>query len=326
MITEEIIEQYADEWLTAGEIESKLGISKSSVFTWSSRGFIRAMPIDGAMHNEPRLRYHAGDCIKRRMKRSKPKPFKRRVVNGITIFRCNKCEQWLQKDSFYNDNNSIHGIITSCKKCYRDDRNKKGRTEEQKRRYNENEKAQMRRWREMAKLATEWNNNPMIDAKIVIDIIDEIRPHMTDTDICIEAGVHAETIRALRRSASKDRPVKLSTVDNLFTGLDEVAATQKIHEYIDKHRPRWHDNYDYCRLCFRTQVAHAARGYCNTCYRQRNNPEYKPLVENRWSKRHPYCVRCEQTTSKYAARGLCNACYQYERKLDRTHLYQKDFE
>lgn len=324
MITDEIIEKYSDDWMTAAEISELIGVSKSSIFTWSSRDLIRSIEIEDAKQHEPRMKYHVGDCITKRMKRNTPKPFKRKIVNGITIYRCNKCECWKQKDLFYSDERSIHGIHTHCKDCYRRMRNEKGRTAEQKKQYNENEKAQLRRWRQMSRDATAWNANPMVDAKMVVDLIDRVRPHMNDTDICMEAGVHLETVRAIRRSASKDRPVKLSTVDGLFTGLEELGAQQELYDYIDKHRPRWHDDYDYCCMCFRTSVAHAARGYCQTCYRNRNDAAYKPLVEDRWSMRHASCVRCKQTNSRYAARGLCNACYQHEYKHNGLDKYELD--
>lgn len=326
MISDEIIEKYSDEWMTASEINKLIGISKSTIFTWSCRNLIRSAPIEGAMQNEPRMKYHVGDCIVKRQKRRTPKPFKRRVVNGITIYRCTKCEEWKQRDGYYDDKHSVHGIHTHCKKCYRAMRNAKGRTAEQQHRYNENEKAQMRRWRQMAKDATAWNANPMVDARMVVELIERVRPNSTDTEMCIEAGVHIETVRAIRRSASKNRPVKLSTVDGLFTGLQELPAQQELYDHIDKHRPRWHDDYDYCHMCFRTSIAHAARGYCQTCYRNRNDENYKPLVENRWSQRHACCTRCKQTSSKYAARGLCNACYQHEKKRGTLDNYQLDCE
>lgn len=326
MISDEIIEKYSDEWMTASEINKLIGVGKSTIFTWSCRNLIRSMPIEGVPKNHTRMKYHVGDCIAKRQNRQTPKPFKRRVVNGITIYRCTKCEQWKQVDGFYGDKHSVHGIHTRCKQCYRAMRNAKGRTAEQKKRYNENEKAQMRRWREMAREATDWNANPVIDAQMVVDLIERVRPHMNDTDICVEARVHIETVRAIRRQASKGRPVNLSTVDKLFTGLQELPAQQELYEYIDKHRPRWHDDHDYCRLCFRTSVAHAARGYCQTCYRNRTNENYKPMVENRWAQRHGCCVRCKQTTSKHAARGLCNACYQYELKRGVLDNYPLDCE
>lgn len=47
-----------------------------------------------------------------------PKYKPTRIIDGLTYYKCNKCNEWFQKDGFYEDKRRLIGICSSCKQCH----------------------------------------------------------------------------------------------------------------------------------------------------------------------------------------------------------------
>lgn len=71
------------------------------------------------MHNRPHT-----DAAKAKMSaahKGKPRPWKHRPtqeVDGVLLYRCSSCEQFLPKEDFHRDGRTLLGIKTQCKGCH----------------------------------------------------------------------------------------------------------------------------------------------------------------------------------------------------------------
>lgn len=322
---DELIEQYADSFLSAGEISKLLDADRNTIQKWHRAGKVRMMRVENAKKHQPFKLYHVGDCISARLKHRKPKPFKYRSVDGVVEYCCNTCDVWKPRDDFYEDKrNKYHGILSQCKECHNRLARERNRTKLSRDADRERSKRLMRERADAARAATEWAANPTIPAKLVADAINRVRPGVTDALVSLEAGMHEDTIRNVRRKADRDAMMFLSTVDTIFTNLNERDVFYEITSMLDDVRPRWHKNYDYCQMCLRTVTPFVASGLCSTCYRHRKDPDYRPVVESDWSIRFVRCQSCQCTDSKHSAHGLCRRCYQMHRKRNTLHVFAGD--
>lgn len=315
MITDQIIEQYADSYMSSREISDLLGIDRNTIQRWSAKGKVRMRPVEKRERHKPFHLYHVGDCIAVRLKRPKPKPFKHRRVNDVIEYCCNTCNEWKQRDGFYDDKrNEQHGILSQCKACHNRLARERSFNPKNRAASNRRARARMHKRAADAKAATAWSENPTIPARLVVEAIDRVRPNNTDPEISVEAQMHPDTIRNARRKANRGGSMFLNTVDTIFTNLNERDEFISITAYLDEIRPRWHEKYDYCQLCLRTKIPYMAKGMCTTCYRNYKKPGYKPMVESAWSLKYVHCVNCHCTDSRHAAKGYCGRCYQHHQR------------
>lgn len=315
-----LVEQYADVWMTAVEIERTFdGLKRSTIQPWSRAGDIRSREILPRPKHSAWFEYNVADCIVARHKRRRCKPFlRRRKDDGRMEFRCNVCTKWKDEDEFYDNyrkDRDNHGKLTYCKQCH-NDRMSKVRAENPEVR--ERERLRFRekyaRQREHMRAAQEWRATAEIDAQKIIDIIDAQFPDDTDRLIAERAGVHTDMVRQIRRRARQGKQSKITSAEKLLIGLDLKSEATRLIDEAWGEQPKWHKDWPYCQKCLRINVTYMAAGLCSTCYRQRNNPDYIPPVETSWSMRYPYCQRCETTERRHVARGLCGKCWQIMRK------------
>jgi len=317
VVSDELIEKYADSYLPIHMITDLINVNRNTLMRWAQNGMVRTERLDKIEKGKPYIFYHFGDCVVARTRRRRPRPFKNKMVNGIRIFQCNSCDTWKTKEGFYTDKrNELYGILSHCKDCHNEHSRNRNRIDEVKQGWRRRAKARQKKRTQDAKIATEWAENPTIPAAIVIREIDAVRPNCTDTEISNEARVHEDTIRNIRRKAARNGDMFLSTIDSIFTMLGEPEAFIRITEHLDENRPRWHRDYDYCQCCLRTKIPYMARGLCSTCYRHRNDTDYRPMLESPWSLKHAHCVKCYSTDSRHAAHGMCGRCYQQHRKAE----------
>lgn len=316
VVSDEVIEHYADSYLPANKVLELIDIDRSTLMRWARLGVVRVECLDKIEKHKPYKFYHFGDCAAARNSRQKPRPFLNRKIDGVVHYRCNDCEQWKTSEYYYRDKkNKLYGILSFCKDCH--NRKSRERSVDPKAKASWRVAARRRSAQRVldANAATAWSENPTISARVVLEAVEIVRPGCTDREISIEAGVHEDTIRNIRRKAERDGVMMMSTIDKIFTNLCEPEAFFKITEHLDRERPRWHKHYDYCQMCLRTKIPFMAKGLCSTCYRNRKDPDYKPMVESRWSLKHVHCVKCYTTDTRHAAKGLCNRCYQQQVKL-----------
>lgn len=296
-------------WLTSGEIAKLLDISRNTMARWSSKGLVRTKDSGVKRKNSPWMLYCFEDCQARTGKRKKPAPFLNKLVDGVRIFRCNHCLEWKERGCFYEDRTKrrSHGILSYCKVCHCEMRN--ARLTDEVKAQRQAEKVRLGRERtRMARAASAWSPTE-VSAQSALDVVVALRPDMKWEHISEEAGVHKDTVRRIASQAKKGSMVKIQTIDRLLVGLGEPDAMRSLYDEIDAGRPRWHEKHDYCQRCLRTSVAYMAAGMCSTCYRQRNNPDYKTRLEAQWSTTRTCCKVCLTSERPHRAKGMCNACY-----------------
>lgn len=316
MVSDEIIEMYADSYLPVGKIAELIDVDRNTIMRWHKRDLVRMEQLDEIKKGKPYKYYHFGDCVVARAAHKKPRPFKNCKIDGVTHYQCNTCDEWKTKEEYYTDKrNKVYGILCICKSCHNKRSREREKSPEAQLSWRRRSDRRKKKRAADAKAATAWSENPTISASVVIEAIDEARPNNTDYEISNEAGVHTDTVRMIRRRAERGGTIFLSTVDSIFTNLNEPDLFVRITQHLDDERPRWHEKYDYCQMCLRTKIPYAAKGFCTTCYPHRNNENYVPMVDSSWSLRYAHCKQCYSTSSRHAAHGLCNCCYQANARL-----------
>lgn len=315
-----LVVQYADVWMVATDIERMFaGLKRSTIQPWSRQGDIRSREIEPRPKHSAWFEYNVADCIVARLKRRKCKPFlRRRKDDGRREFRCNVCSVWKDEDEFYDNyrpGRDDHGKLTYCKQCHND---RMSRVRSTKPEVRERERLKFRekyaRQREHMQAAIAWQAKAEIECDKVLAIIDAQFPDDNDRIISERSGMHVDTVRNIRRRARDGKMVKITTADKLLIGLDLKDEASRLIDEAWGDQPKWHKDWAYCQKCLRINVTYMARGLCSTCYRKRDDPDYRPPVETSWSMRYPYCQRCETTERKHVARGLCGRCWQTMRK------------
>lgn len=322
---DELVEKYAEEYWPAKDIASTFAsMGVNMIVDWSRAGEVRyySIPKGERQHRQPWNRYSVSDCIVARSRHRKLRPFQRRVVNGIPIFRCNRCEEWKGEDDFYKDRKreaqGNQALLPYCKRCHnkagqqRRDENPEVKLKERvkfQRRYEalKERRIAAKRWKAPTRIETT-RILALIDARFPLP--DDVKRGSYDRLLSEQAGMNEDAIRAMRRNEM----TKLSTVDALLTGLHMTVELAELNEEIEKDRPRWHPDHPYCRTCHRDDKTYMAKGLCSTCYRHRDDPDYRPVTGTKWSLRYACCIECRRTDRRHAARGLCGACWQRKRK------------
>ncbi len=310
-----LVEKHEDQWLPSNDIAGMFKfLASQTIRTWSKEGRIRRREGMDPSRKNPPFEYNVCDAIIARHSSRRIKPFLRVEIDGLELFRCNKCEWWTGRGGFYkNTVPSLHGLLTSCIDCHltREKEHRK-RSPDVLKREAERARRHRRKNRERVQKAAAFTAPDRIDAKRIIDIIDARFPdkiQYNDTEICRIAGVHDEMVRKIRQRAASGENTKLHVVDELFSGLDWNDELSLIHDEIEKDRPAWGPHgQPYCSKCFRSNRTYMAAGMCSTCYKRRNDPDYRPMAESKWAMRHSHCVECGTNKVPYRANGRCSRC------------------
>lgn len=327
-ITEEnvdaLVEQYADTWMIVSDLCVMFrGVYRQQFDQWSKSGRVRRQKVIPVPQRGGRYEYNVADVIVARHTTKTIKPFKRRVENGIEIACCNMCDEWKPATEFYP--NPAPGkkdrIHTHCKTCH---------VGISRRAYRENPDARAKsiarsrltriRRQEAKRAAEEWQEKQKrveIPAKQVADFIERNHVGVPRSELGSLCGLHEDTIRKVISQARKGRNIKLATADAILTNLGGEVLLAQIHNELEMERPQWHHEHPYCSRCLRTSVAYAAQGMCHTCYINRNDPDYEPIMEKQWARRHVCCKGCGTTKRRHYGLGLCNACWQKARRVRR---------
>lgn len=321
---DELVERYADVYLSSKSIAELFGIHRNNLSRWASEPFgeIRKKPVPKEGPRGTWILYNVGDALIARATKRKQKPFLRKKVNGVMVYRCNgPCGEWKERDGFYanpSPRSAEHGLLTKCKLCY----NEYGRRQTRENPDSVEKKRVARRERTRrlaanAKANKEYREIKEVSATIFVWYLDR---YTTGSPESVEAdtGIDARSIRRIRKNASEGRKVEVAMIDRLLTGIGRADLMAKFAHGLDRNRPPWHHKYACCQKCWRTTRVYMAKGLCATCYRHRNDPDYVPLADNGgWSQRHACCVVCGKTDSRHAAHGQCHRCHQRLRKQRR---------
>jgi hypothetical protein len=97
----------------------------------------------------------------------------------------------------------------------------------------------------------------------------------------------------------------------------------------------WADKFDACVQCGTTEIKHAARGLCETCYCRVENrhlwQRQRTWDVELWSVAHPDlkgCIKCRSSNNPHAGNGLCIICYaaQYREKINSSPWVHRKFQ
>lgn len=87
-----------------------------------------------------------------------------RIIDGITVWQCSTCREWLLPEAFYPDKRTSNGLKSQCKACHtacairsRDQDRKRGANREHMRRARQRNPAKFRRREREAAQQREWN-------------------------------------------------------------------------------------------------------------------------------------------------------------------------
>lgn len=319
---DELVETYADVYLSYSSIMEKFGIHRNNLSRWVMNGEIRQLDTKKLGPRGTWKLCNVADALIARSRKRKQNPFLRVNVNGIELFRCNGCLWWTGRGGYYENpspRSAEHGLLTKCKLCYNEYGRRQSKDEracELKRQARNN---RVRRFEEAAKANREYVPVTEVSATIFVWYLDTYSRGSAES-VEKDTGIPARTIRRIRKAAENGKKVEVATIDRLLSGLGRNDLSAKFLMGLDRSRPPWHHKWPYCQRCYRTTRVHMAKGLCATCYRHRDDPSYLPMSDNGgWSQRYACCVICERTDSRHAAHGECHRCMQRERMRKRRN-------
>jgi len=307
------------------DVKARFGISGCTAQLWAKNGQIERFKIMDEKTNRELFAFFADDLAERAALSRKQGKTVITMIDGVRMFRCTGCLQSLPEDRFDRTGRRAHGIPAArCKDCRNITRQRWiTANPHKKNEYAERLKKKRRDWTKMAVAAQKNQSNATVKAADALAILKDIRPNEDWAAWSQEIGIHPDRIRnGIVRQAKRERSIHIASLDYILSRTGHIDKMQ--HLVVDTGiASRWHEKWDYCQQCFRTSVAHSARGLCTTCYQRRNTPDYVPMVDNRWSQRYTKCVSCGQTSSKHAAKGVCSRCSQRNiRQLRKAMLVQ----
>lgn len=307
-----LIEEYDGVWMPPDEISELFdGIPSKRIGVWAREGTVRRKRKQG-LSRGGRYVYCVNDVIVQRSYRRRLNPFKHhRTPDGGMEGFCSKCERWLSFDCFYDrsDGKTSHGKLSVCRECYGARWSAYMRTPDAAKKRRAYRKKYRKAVREQTKKASKWKPCVYLPASSVMQIIFDRFPNKSFTEISALAGIHADSIRKFNQRSKCGSSMKISVAEDILLRLGLEHDARHVTEFAYEGQPKWFGDYLYCQKCFRSNIAHKAKGLCTSCYKNRNDPTYKPVVANRWSLRCPYCQRCGTTSKPHAARGFCKSCY-----------------
>lgn len=306
-------------WVPANELAEEIGCTPGLIHLWWKEGIVERRRPPKVKWRGHRWLYHREQAVERGRTRRKLKPMKISMRDGVKVYRCAVCEEFKPRDCFYADKrNKLTGILSRCVQCYK--LYHKENYDPKDPRYIKKVKQAVAIQKQAtinARAASAWKYPAEIDAIIVGWFIRRRYQDLNSERLSEMCSMSARRVRAILEYAETGRRVKLETAMEILVGLDLGDEWDALQRGMEHSRPRWHHDYDYCQLCFRTTVRHIARGLCGTCYDHRDDPAYIPVPDNRWSITEPRCVVCKSTKFRHQAFGKCTSCYRKEWRAKR---------
>lgn len=259
------------------------------------------------------------------------RPFLRREVDGVELFRCTSCLGWKKRESFRRNRSAKFGIVTQCKACRKryEEQHRKDHADEINARNNARYHARRELEREgeererrggsygAMRVRTEFVR-PWLQR--LYDIEGELLPIATvlrvDQSLLgkILAGTYYDT-------------VPLDLADRI--AMEAGAETELWDIVVAPGRDGWGPNGErFCVRCGTFERPHHCRGMCRRCYaavqyhRQRGH-EPPPPRNERWSNEHAQCMVCGTSgrtgTDRHGGKGLCLRCFNRVYRWAETH-------
>lgn len=263
--------------------------------------------------------------------RRQHKPVLRRRRDGVTEFRCTRCEEWKPESDFARPPTSKRGEHYSrCNECRNAERRERYRADPE--RYRIKERARGKSQTAMLVAANEADRRlkdrlnksrgKRVPNRLIRPWIDRLLAEADGTmeGVAMLVGVPSRRIWNIRTDGDSTVST-FDTAEKVARALGQEAEDELWEEVGEPGYDGWGVDRQrrpiarFCGRCGSWERPHYAKGFCRRCYRAvtRAHKLGLPLAaspEERWALRHTACLECRRTDSPHRGRGLCQRCYQ----------------